>query len=483
MSIREKTVSGLLWSATDDFAKLGLGFVRGIILARLLSPREFGLIGMTTLFIAVSQSFIEGGFRQALIRKRTCTQADFSTVFYFNLVVAVIFYVVLFLSASLIAQFFDEPALEPILRVLGLGLIIRGLAVVQETQLARKINFRLQTRISVVSSLTSAALGISMALAGYGVWSLVAASLSGSAVVTTLLWVWQDWKPSLVFRWDSFREMFSFGSPLLLSGLLHTLQTHIYHLVIGRFFSAAELGYYTKATTFQQLPSQHISGVIQRVTYPVLAQLQDDVPRLRAGYRAVIKNTMLITSVLMLGMAAVAEPMVITLVGEPWRPSVVYVQLLCFVGMFYPLQAINLNMLKVQGRSDLFLKLEVIKKVFVVPVIVVGVLLGIEMMIVAMFFKTLVAYYLNSYWSGALIGYSAWQQVRDILPSFGLAASVALMVFLFGQGFRAPDAVKLVSQLALGGVLAIGGAELWRMENYRDMKAIVLERVFRTLKA
>jgi len=479
-TLKQKTISGLLWSFIDDIAKVGITFVSSIILARLLTPREYGLIGMTTIFIAISQSFIDSGFKQALIRKKDCTQADYSTVFYFNLLISAIFYLVLFVFANYIGQFFEEPQLGGILRVLGIGLVINALTLVQQTQLNKNINFKLQTRISVVSSLVSGAISISMAFMGYGVWSLVAKTLSGAFVSSLLLWWWRDWKPSLIFSWDSFREMFAFGSRLLMSGLLHTLYKNIYNLVIGKYFSAAELGFYTQAQTFQKLPSQHLSGVIQRVSYPVLATLQDDIPRLRAAYRKVIQNTMLITFVLMLGMAAVAEPLLITFVGEQWRPSIVYLQLLCFVGMLYPLHAINLNMLQVQGRSDLFLRLEVLKKVLAVPVIVIGVLFGIKVMIVGMFVNTLIGYYLNAYWSGEFIGYSMAQQIKDILPSFALAASMALAVYLFGHLLGASNMFKLILQVGFGAMLTIVVAELLRVDNYLYMKRIVFQKALKT---
>lgn len=483
MSLKQKTISGLLWSFIDDIAKVGITFVSSIILARLLTPREYGLIGMTTIFIAISQSFIDSGFRQALIRKKDCTQADYSTVFYFNLLVSGFFYLALFVFAEFIGQFFEEPQLGGILRVLGLGLVINALALVQQTQLVKNINFKLQTRISIISSLVSGAISISMAFMGYGVWSLVALALFRSFMDALLLWWWRDWKPSLIFSRASFHEMFAFGSRLLLSGLINTTYQNIYNLVIGKYFSAADLGFYTQAQTFKRLPSQHLTGVIQRVSYPVLATLQDDTPRLRAAYRKVIQNTMLITFVLMMGMAAVAEPMLITLVGEQWRPSIIYLQLLCFVGMLYPLHAINLNMLQVQGRSDLFLRLEVIKKVLAVPVIVIGVLFGIQVMIVCMFVNSLISYYLNAYWSGKFIGYSMKQQIADILPSFALAASMALGVYLFGHLLDMPDLFKLILQVGLGAVLTFGLAELTRLDNYLYMKAIALDKLWRRAPA
>jgi teichuronic acid exporter len=481
MSLTQKTVSGLLWSFADDVAKLGVTFLSGIILARLLTPRDYGLIGMTTLFIAVSQSFINSGFRQALIRKQDCTEADFSTVFYFNLLISILLYLVLFFLAGPISRFFEEPQLAPILQVLGVRLILSALSLVQQTKLTRAINFKLQTRISLVSSISSGIVGISMAYAGHGVWSLVASSLSGSLIALVLLWLWNDWRPALVFSLASFRAMFAFGSRLLMSGLLNTVYNNLSNLVIGKCFSTADLGYYTRATLFETLPSQHLMGVIQRVSYPILATLQDDIPRLRAAYRTLLQNTMLVTFVLMLGMAAVAEPLIVATVGEQWRPSIVYLQLLSFVGIFYPLQAINLNMLQVQGRSDLLLKLEVMKKALAAPVILAGVLFGIKAMILTMLVHALMAYHLDAYWSGKLIGYTFVEQVKDILPSFGLAAAVALAVYAFGQTFTASDLMKLILQVTVGVSLTIGAAEMLRLDNYLTIKTILLDKTFQTV--
>ncbi|MCA9961773.1 MAG: lipopolysaccharide biosynthesis protein, partial [Anaerolineales bacterium] len=472
MSLKQKTISGLLWSFIDNFAKLGITFVVGIILARLLTPTEFGLIGMTTIFIAVAQSFIDSGFKQALIRKQNCTQADFSTVFYFNLLVSFSSYILLFLFSDFISQFFDEPQLTSIIRVLGLILIVNGLALVQIARLTKEINFKLQTNISVISSLVSGTIGISMALAGYGVWSLVATTLSGSIVSTLLLWLWNRWHPSLIFSMESFKEMFSFGSRLLVSGLIDTIYNNIYLLVIGRYFSASDLGYYTRADAFKNVPSQNITGVVQRVSYPVLSTLQSDIPKLRSAYRKLIKSTMLITFVLMLGMAAVAEPMILALLGEQWRDSIVYLQLLCFVGMFYPLQSINLNMLKVQGRTDLFLRLEVIKKLLAIPIIVIGVIFGIEIMIVGMIINSFIAYYLNSYWSGKFIGYSIGQQVKDIFPSLLLATANGLIVFCVGYLLNLSPLVEFVVQVAIGTMLTIGIAEFMHLDSYLYIKEI-----------
>lgn len=477
MSIKEKAVSGLLWSFLEDLARSGILFGCGIILARLLSPREFGLIGMTTGFMALSQAFVESGFNQALIRKQDCTQADYSTVFYFNVLVSLFFYLLLVMASGMIGRFFGEPQLTGILRVLGLGLVVGALGRVQQTQLTKALDFKLLTRISVVSSLLAGLLAIGLAHAGYGVWSLVVMTLTRSTVELILLWLWRRWRPSPTFCWVSFREMFTFGSRLLASSMIGTLNLYTYNLVIGKFFSAAELGQFTQAQTFRNLLSQRLTDVVQRVSYPVLATLQQDPARLRNAFRRVIRSVTLVTSVLLLGLAACSEALVITLVGEQWRPAVAYLQLLCFPGVLYPLHAVNLNLLKVLGRSDQVLRLSLIKASLVVPAVVAGISWGIPAMIVAVFLASLIGYVLTAIWTGRLTGYRAADQIRDILPSVALAALMAAGVYLSGCMLPLASPFKLIAQVGLGAAGTIGLAELTRMDSYLHLKGMVVDKL------
>lgn len=472
-TLKQKTISGLTWSFIDNFAQKSLTFVIGIILARLLTPSEFGLIGMITIFIAVSESFINSGFGAALIRKQNCTDVDFSTVFYFNLAGGGVFYWILFFSAPAISRFFNEPQLTNLVKVLAIVLIIDSLTIIQRIILIKRIDFKLQTKISVAASIVSGAVGIYLAFSGFGVWSLAVKQITQRAVDSSLLWLWSSWRPLPVFSRTSFNEMFSFGYKLLISGLIDTLYRNIYLLIIGKYFSAQELGYYTRAHQFQMLPSQNITGIIGRVSYPVLAQMQDDKTALKRNYQKLIKSIMFVTFVLIMGMAAVAEPMVITLIGEAWRPCVIYLQLLCFVGMMYPLHSLNLNMLKVQGRSDLFLKLEIIKKILAVPVVIIGVMVGIKAMIIGMMIMTQIAYFLNSYWSGRFIDYSMKNQVKDILPSFILAVTMGAIVAGIGWLLPFGYPATLVLQMLSGAVIVFVLAEITRMEAYLFIKEIL----------
>lgn len=482
MNLKQKTVNGLIWSFVDNFATLGITFIIGIILARLLTPREFGLIGMITIFIAVSESFIDSGFSSALIRKKDCTQTDYSTVFFFNLITGIVFFIILFFSAPTISIFFKEPELKSIIQVLGLILIIDSLTLIQRTILTKRIDFKLQTRISVIASLSSGIIAITLAYNGLGVWSLVIQRLSRQTFNSIFLWLWNRWKPILVFSKQSFNELFSFGSKLMISSIIDTIFNNVYYLVIGKYFSAQDLGYYTQADKFKNLPSQNINGVVQRVSYPVLSSIKEDIPHLKNSYKKLIRSTMFISFVLMLGMAAVAEPMVLILIGEKWQPSVIYLQMLCFIGMLYPLHALNLNMLQVQGRSDLFLKLEIIKRILTVPTIAAGIFFGIKAMIAGIFVLNLIAYYLNSYWSGQMIGYSIKEQVKDILPSFGLAFMMAISIYLLGLILPVVPLWKLLIQTTVGAVFILGFCEITRFQDYIFMKELVWEKMSKLKK-
>jgi O-antigen/teichoic acid export membrane protein len=476
-SLKQKTVSGLLWSIIDNLAKYGLQFIVGIILARLLSPTEFGLVGMITIFISISNSLVDSGFSQALIRKNNAEAKDFSTVFIFNLAFSIIVFCLLFLSANAIGSFFEQPKLVLLVRVFAINIIINAFALVQRTKLTKDLDFKTQTKISLLSGSISGLLAIVLAYNGAGVWSLVAKTTIFNILTVLLLWYLSKWKPQLVFSSQSFKELFSFGSKMVAAGLLDTLYRNVYYVVIGKYFTPAELGFYTRAEQFNNLPSSNLTTVIQRVSYPALSQLQDDKVRLKQGYKKVITSTMFVSFISMLGMAAIAEPMILTLIGEKWEQSIAYLQLLCFVGMLYPLHGINLNMLKVQGRSDLFLKLEIIKKLIAIPTIVIGIFWGIKIIIIGMIVNSIIAYFLNSYWSGKLINYSMREQILDITPSFLLAIIMAIIVYFIGSLLPFSNFYILIIQIITGGIIVFSFCELTKMNAYIYIKDTVKSKL------
>ena len=355
-SLRHKTIHGVGWSFIDNISSSGITFLVGLVLARLLTPEEYGIMAMIAIFIAVSNSIIDSGFSNALIRKINVERVDYNTVFYFNLVVSAVLYILLFMSAPAISVFFNEPQLIEVTRVIGWTIIINALAIIPRTQFVKDVDFKTQTKVSFISSIVSGIIGVGMAIAGLGVWSLVGQQLSRQLLNTVFLWIYSKWIPVWEFSMNSFKELFTFGSKLLLSGLLDTVYKNIYYIVIGRFYSSDQLGQYTRAEQFNTIFSSNLTSVVQRVSYPVLSSIQDDSERLLTAYRKVIKSTMLITFACMLGLAAVAKPLIIILIGEQWLVAIHFLQIICFAGMLYPLHAINLNMLQVKGRSDLFLK-------------------------------------------------------------------------------------------------------------------------------
>ena len=477
-SLRHKAVHGVGWSFIDNISSSGITFLVGLVLARLLTPEEYGIMAMIAIFIAVSNSIIDSGFSNALIRKTRIERVDYNTVFYFNLTVSSLIYVLLYLAAPAISVFFKEPVLVEVVRIIGWVLIINALAIIPRTQFVREVDFKTQTKVSLISSISSGVIGIGMALGGMGVWSLVGQQLSRQFLNTLFLWVYSKWHPVWEFSTESFKELFGFGSKLLLSGLLDTIYKNVYYIVIGRFYTSAQLGQYTRAEQFNMIFSSNLTSVVQRVSYPVLSSIQEEPERLREGYRKVIKITMLITFACMLGLAAVAKPLILILIGEKWLPAVYFLQIICFSGMLYPLHAINLNILQVKGRSDLFLKLEIIKKIIAVGPIVVGIIYGIEYMLWGGVLASFIAYFLNSYYSANLISYPTSQQIKDILPTFLLYLVVA--TFMWGVSFWDISVyVLLPIQILVGILLALCIYEKLHLDEYLEVKELVLSALKR----
>jgi len=474
-SLKNKTITSMFWSFSDIIAKQGIQFVIQIFLARLLLPKYFGIIGMITVFIAISNSVIDSGFGNALIREKKVSQEDYSTVFYFNLATAVVMYIVLFFSADTISSFFNEPQLVAILRVLALVLIINSFGLIQRTMLVKKIDFKTQTRISVISSITSGIIGITFAYLGYGVWSLVIRILSMQFMLSLLLCLSNKWIPSLVFKINSFKRLFGFGWKLMVSGLIDTLYKNIYYVIIGKLFSAVELGYYTNAQKLRDITSQSITTSVQKVSYPVLSSIQGEDERLRLGYKKIIKNSVFITFPIMIGLAVIANPFINLLFGTNWVASIPYFQVLCFAGMLFPLHAINLNILKVKGRSDLFLGLEVIKKV--VGVTSIGIVLFLKLGIMGLLWTAVlnsyVAYFINSYFSAELLSYSTREQIKDISPIF--IVSIVMGTLVYFSGMMLPDNyfIKLLAQIFIGVVTYIGISRIAKIEELKTVYDLI----------
>ncbi|MBR1519637.1 MAG: lipopolysaccharide biosynthesis protein [Bacteroidaceae bacterium] len=471
-SLKHKTVKGAFWSFAERFTAQGIHFLVMIIIARILSPKEFGLIGMLAIFMAVAQSLIDSGFSQALIRKLDRTEEDKNTVFYFNIVVSFILYLLFYSISPLVANFYNEPQLTAVMKVVCLVVVIDSFAVVQRALYTIKIDFKTQTKTTLIAAIASGAVGIYFAYTGYGVWALVYQQLVSSCVTVIFLWVYSGWYPKLMYSWHSFKGLFGFGSKLMISGLLDTLYRNVYQLIIGKAFSAESLGYYTNSHKFSDFPSSNLTTVLQRVTYPVLCTMQNEDERLAQTYRKFLRLSAFVIFPLMCGLSALAHPLIDTVLGEKWHYAAVLLVPLCFQMMWYPIHSINLNLLQVKGRSDLFLRLEIIKKVIGVSILFVSLPFGLLAMCYAGILSSLMSLAINTYYTGKLINAGLLVQMKDILTS--LLLSLMMFVIVFGiSSILKENVVKLLVGIPTGIIFFVSMALIFRMKELYYIKELI----------
>lgn len=454
-NLADRAIRGVFWSAIERLGPQVVQFVISIVLARLLLPEQFGLIGMLSIFLGLGKLFLDSGFGQALIQKRDATDLHYSSVFYANICLSLVASGILCLAAPLIAGFFGKPLLTPLTRALSLGLVLNAFGLIQGVLLTKRLNFRTQMKISLMASIGSGVVGITMAVLGFGVWSLIAQNLSSALFGTLLLWAFNTWRPRAIFSLAALRGLFGFGSRLLASSILDTVFQNLYNVVIGKLFTPADLGHYTRAYTLQQLPAQTLSGSVGRVTLPLFAEIQNDPVRVRNGFQKAFRALALVNFPLMIGLLVCARPLVLTLLTDKWAPAIPYLQFLCVVGLLYPLHAINLNVLLALGRSDLFLRLEITKKILTVIVLTFTWRWGIEAMIIGQIVLSLVAYYLNSYYNRRLLGYGLGQQMRDALPYLVAAGTMGAGTYALSLlPLTQPGLLLLIQVVA--GILVYG---------------------------
>ena len=475
--LKSKTLHALFWSFLERFGQQGIQVVISIILARLLLPEEFGLIAMLTIFMAIAQSFIDSGFGQALIQKQDVTHIDECSIFYFNILVGFLAAGLLCLAAPWIATFYNQPLLVPLTYALSLNLIINAFGLVQTTLLTKHIDFKTQLKVGLIAAIISGTIGVTMAYKGFGVWSLVVQSLSSNFFRTVLLWFFNTWRPSLAFSFASLRGMFAFGSRLLASGLLDTVFRNIYLVVIGKLFSPASLGFYSRAKELQQLPVSNISSIISRVTFPVFSSVQNDKPRLKRGVRKALTMLVMINFPMMVGLAIVAKPLVLVLLTEKWLPCVPYLQLLCVAGMLYPLHVINLNVLIAQGRSDLFFRLEILKKILIVIAIAITYRWGIIAMIYGQMVTSCIAYFLNAYYTGKMLDYPITEQIQDLIPNLALAGMMGLGVYALKYASISNQLALLSAQIMTGIVLYAALCYIFRISFFMEVIEVIKSKL------
>ncbi len=474
-SLKKRTFKSLIWNAVERFATAGMGFAFGVVLARILSPADYGTIAMLGVFTALCQCFIDSGFLSALVRKTNRTAVDDATAFYFNLVVSVVCYFLLFFAAPFIADFYESPILTPITRLISLNLIISALCIVPRATLIAKLDFRTQAMISIIGLLVTGPLGIYLAWKGFGVWTLVWQSIAGSVVSLMLMWGYTRWVPRAWFSYASFRELFSFGSKLLATRVIGTIYGNIYTIVIGKCFSPASLGYYGRASHMASMPSAYLNGILQSVSFPVLCTIQDDDERLALNYRKFLRLSAFIVFPLMVGLAAVAEPFIILLLTEKWAPCVPLLQIICFALMWYPVHSINLTLLEVKGRSDLFLVLDIYKKIIGVVILCVTIPMGLVAMCAGQVLSSLISLVLNTHYTGKLIHLGLWRQMCDYVPIL-LNCLVMGGVAYAAQWAVPGDACKLLAGVAAGGTYYILSNFLLQTAEWKDALDFVRNR-------
>lgn len=471
-SLKNKTVKGIVWSSVERFSVQGIQFLVMIVMARLLTPKDYGLVGMVAIFIAVAQSLVDSGFSQALIRKQNRTETDNSTVFYFNIVVGILLYLVLFAIAPLVADFYDSPELTALMRVICLSVVFNSFVVVQRALLTVNIDFKTQAKASLTAAVVSGVIGIGMAYSGFSYWSIVAQQLVNLGLNTLLLWIFTRWRPRWIYSWGSFRELFTFGSKLMFSGLLDVVYRNMYLLVIGKVFTASSLGYYTRANQFAEFPSSNLTGIMQRVTYPVLCQIQDDDERLAQIYRRFLRLSAFLIFPLLVGLSAVAEPFVLLLLKEQWLFAATLLQIICFAMMWYPIHAINLNLLQVKGRSDLFLRLEIIKKAIAVLILCVTIPMGLIAMCVGQILSSLIALIINTNYTGKLIQVGFLRQMRDLLPTLLLSLSMWGVVYGITSCLSG-IILQLIVGIIAGMVYYIALSALFHFPELKELYSII----------
>lgn len=461
-----------LWNLFERFYNQLIILILNIILARLLFPSDYGMIGMITIFLAISQSFIEGGFINALIQKQYRTENDFCTAFYFNIFVAISFYLILFLIAPWVSHFYNVPELTQIMRVITISIIFNSLSIVPRSILAINLEFNKQAKGSIASITISGLLSIYLALNGLGVWTLVIQSITLALLDSLFLFILVKWKPKLIFSVESFKDLFGFGSKLLMANLIDRIFRNIYLLIIGKFYTTDQLGYYTRAEQFSQIPATNISGVIQSITFPKMCELQNNIPQLRINYVRNIKFASFISFPVLLFVSFYSEPIVLFTLTEKWIRVAPLLTLLSIAGLIYPINFLNMNLLLAKKKSDLYLRLELIKKVLIIVVLIITVKLGISAIIYGQIIVAILSLFINAYYTNKMINYGIIKQLLDIIP-FMIIAIISTGFSLFVSSYFIENWLIIILGFSISMLLYLSVIYLSNLKNIRnDMIAL-----------
>ena len=468
-NLKQQTKKGLYWSFFNQFSNYGMQFCVGIVMARLLSPSDYGITALPGVFLAIAAVFQDSGMAGALIRKPEIEEKDYSTLFLYSIGMGIVMYAALFFASPYIASYFETPVLIPLVRVTALTFLWGPITTVQYVILKRKLDFKTPTKISIATKIFSAIVGITMAYMGYGLWALVISGvLSGFLNLILIVWAVR-WYPRTGWSNESFKYLWGYGNKMLASSLLETAYSNITPLFVAKYYSPADLGVYNRARNYAIMPSQNVTGVIQNVTFPVLSKMQDDDESLARNYRRMLKTTAFVVFPLMMILAGLARPLIITMITAKWEACIILLQLLCFSLMWYPIHSINLNLLQVKGRTDLFFRLEVIKKIIGLSILVVTLPLGLVVFCIGGIISSLVCLAVNTYYTGKLINVGYLKQMRDLFPTLLLSLVLFGVILVINQ-FISNYLLQILVGGTVGSLVYLGGAFLFKFDELNDVK-------------
>ncbi len=468
-SLKSKAIKGFSWTALEGVFSQGFMFIVGIVLARKLSPEDIGIIGIITAIVAVLNSVIEGGFTSALIRKTNSNDNDYNTVFYTNLLSSLIIYIILFFLSNKISIYFEIDILSKILKISGIIIIINAVTIIQKTLLNKLLNFKKIAIISIISSIISGISSITLVYSGFGIWSLVFLIVTRPLINSILLWITTKWTPSFIFSTNSFKELFDYGYKLLFTNLINTAYKNIYYFIIGKYFSPTTLGYYSRADQFQMPFSSNITLAIRRISFPILSEYQNDEKNLKTKFLKFLKFSVFINLPIMITIMAAAKPIIILLLGEKWHTSIFYLQILCIPGLLYPLQILHLNLLLIKGYSNLNLRLEIIKKIILLPLIFTTAFFGIKYMLYGLVTFSIIELFINSFYTRKIINYSITEQIKDLFIYFKISFLTFITMFSISQ-LNINLYLMFITQLISGLLVFILLNEYYKINEYLEIK-------------
>lgn len=468
-TLKQQTKKGLYWSFFNQFSNYGMQFCIGIVMARLLSPSDYGITALPGVFMAIAGIFQDSGMTGALIRKEKIEEKDYSTLFIYSIAMGIFMYAVLFIASPWIADFFHTPILIPLIRVTALTFLWGPVSTVQYVILKRKLDFKTPTKISIATKIFSGVIGITLAYMGYGLWALVISGVLSSFLGLVIVAYVVKWYPKTGWSKDSFKYLWDYGNKMLASALLDTAYNNITPVFVGKYYSPADLGVYNRARNYAQMPSQNVTGVIQNVTFPVLSKMLNDDEGLARNYRRMIRTTAFIVFPMMFMLSALARPLILTMITAKWESCIILLQLMCFSLMWYPIHAMNLNLLQVKGRTDLFLRLEIIKKIIGLSILVITLPQGLVIFCIGSIISSILCLVINTYYTGKLIDVGFLTQMKDLTPILLLSAVMYLAIYCTNSFIE-----NMVLQIIIGGIVGafiyLGGAFLFRFEELNDVK-------------